>query len=79
MTPDPKQKTTRLRGSRLKRLYEQVQLRDEYLCQICHTWTEAPPHHIKSRGSGGSDTEDNLILLCMGCHDGVHRGAIHLN
>ena len=38
----------------------------------CYTNT----HHIKSKGSGGDDTEDNLIELCGVCHRKVHDGLI---
>lgn len=38
----------------------------------CYTNT----HHIKSKGSGGNDTKDNLIELCGDCHRKVHDGII---
>ena len=38
----------------------------------CYTNT----HHIKSKGSGGNDVEDNLIELCGNCHRLVHDGII---
>ena len=33
-------------------------------------------HHINTRGSGGGDTEDNLILLCRLHHNRAHQGLI---
>jgi hypothetical protein len=30
------------------------------------------PHHIVTRGSGGTDNPDNLINLCLKHHDEVH-------
>ena len=33
-------------------------------------------HHIKSKGSGGDDIEDNLIELCSNCHRKAHDGLI---
>lgn len=33
-------------------------------------------HHIKSRGSGGGDTDDNLILLCRFHHQMAHNGSL---
>ena len=33
-------------------------------------------HHIRSRGSGGGDTEDNVILLCRCHHQLAHMGII---
>ena len=38
----------------------------------CYTNT----HHIKSKGSGGDDTEDNLIELCGDCHLKAHSEVI---
>lgn len=40
------------------------------LRKSCHV------HHIKSRGAGGHDMDDNLICLCWECHDKAHRGLI---
>ncbi|MGE5611663.1 MAG: HNH endonuclease signature motif containing protein [Bacillota bacterium] len=33
-------------------------------------------HHVRSRGAGGHDCQENLVSLCWLCHDGVHRGRI---
>ena len=46
-------------------------------CEYCgkkNCWTNK--HHIKSKGSGGDDTEDNLIELCGACHRKAHDGII---
>ena len=46
-------------------------------CEYCgkkNCWTNK--HHIKSKGSGGDDTENNLIELCGVCHVKAHSGAI---
>ena len=46
-------------------------------CEYCgkkQCWTNK--HHIKSKGSGGNDTDDNLIELCGDCHRKVHDGII---
>lgn len=46
-------------------------------CEYCgkkNCWTNK--HHIKSKGSGGDDTENNLIELCGYCHLKAHSGAI---
>ena len=31
-------------------------------------------HHIIERKNGGSDEEENLILLCPNCHAEIHKG-----
>ena len=38
----------------------------------CYTNT----HHIRSKGAGGDDIEDNLIELCSNCHRKSHDGLI---
>lgn len=46
-------------------------------CEYCgkkNCWTNK--HHIKSKGSGGDDAEENLIELCGDCHRKVHDGII---
>ena len=45
-------------------------------CEVCGALCENGPHHIDSRGSGGSDVEENLIQLCMKCHTLAHNGRL---
>jgi 5-methylcytosine-specific restriction endonuclease McrA len=33
-------------------------------------------HHVTSRGSGGSDSRENCIMLCRSCHQKAHSGKI---
>ena len=40
----------------------------------CGTTMGLAPHHIKSKGAGGSDEMDNLISLCMVCHNMAQEG-----
>lgn len=35
-------------------------------------------HHVKPRANGGTDTVDNLIVLCETCHKNYHNGKITL-
>ena len=39
-------------------------------------WGGLDVHHRVSRGAGGGDTLDNLMLLCRGHHTLVHAGKI---
>lgn len=56
-----------------KKLINKKKHNCEYCCKKnCYTNT----HHIKSKGSGGNDTEENLIELCGDCHRKVHDGTI---
>jgi 5-methylcytosine-specific restriction endonuclease McrA len=33
-------------------------------------------HHIIHKHNGGTDTDDNLVCLCGGCHGRYHLGEI---
>lgn len=33
-------------------------------------------HHIKHRGAGGDDVDENLVLLCWQCHNLAHSGQL---
>lgn len=51
--------------------------RDNYTCQCCKTRKRnLHVHHIVYRSNGGSDEEDNLIVLCKSCHDKLHKGKL---
>lgn len=56
--------------------------RDEFRCRVCgrscrygapKLAERADPHHIILRSAGGPDESWNLIYLCRGCHDLVHK------
>ena len=44
-------------------------------CQWCHArcWP-LDPHHVRSRGVGGSDVPANIVALCRACHTASHAG-----
>jgi 5-methylcytosine-specific restriction endonuclease McrA len=67
-------KTSRLRLDRepYERLRELVLRRDGWRCQCCGTKTNLEVHHKEFRSRGGLDSEENLITVCAGCHEGVH-------
>lgn len=50
-------------------------------CQVCGKYQETGlhVHHIKTKGSGGEDTGENLVTLCYECHTKVHAGTISLD
>ena len=60
-------------------LRRQVLERDGWRCQFCGTSYGLEVHHIKSRGSLGGDTLQNLITLCAKCHATFHRRESHRN
>ena len=41
-------------------------------CELCGRAGATQVHHIIFRGQGGHDTADNLISLCVNCHDDAH-------
>lgn len=53
------------RGYRL--MCDLVDERDGGRCVICGS-PYVQHHHIQFRSGGGSDTPDNLVCLCAGCH-----------
>ena len=46
--------------------------RDGWRCQSCGTMTNLEVHHREFRSHSGSDSEENLITLCSGCHARAH-------
>lgn len=50
-------------------------------CVACGQYTEGGSilHHLKTRGSGGSDMPFNLIPTCLTCHIEYHgKGLYHM-
>jgi len=53
--------------------------RDGYKCQKCKAKnTKLHVHHIVFRSNGGTDTPSNLIVLCLNCHDKLHKGEFKI-
>lgn len=53
-------------------LRQQVLERDGWRCQRCGRLNELQVHHINPRARLGDDAEQNLITLCVHCHQDVH-------
>ena len=70
----------RLYGKDMEALWEAMYERDKGRCQKCQVYVsrysndslQAEMAHIKARGAGGSDTLDNVRLLCRACHRREH-------
>jgi hypothetical protein len=47
-------------------------------CCICRRFrpTKLQVHHIIERNQGGTDDEDNLIVICFSCHTDVHTKVL---
>jgi len=70
--PPPRIKLT---PKKYKELCSQVWGKYRGICQICHRDTMIPQyHHTTFRSQGGSDTIENIILLCFECHKEIHGG-----
>jgi len=57
-------------------LVKQVLNRDGYKCRSCRSRNNLHVHHLQYRSQGGPDAAWNLIALCNGCHDAIHRGDL---
>jgi len=53
-------------------LSREVLARDGWRRQDCGASRDLQVHHIRSRGQLGDDAEENLIALCVGCHQTKH-------
>lgn len=60
----------------MPRVAEYEHVRDQVLsggwCEYCGKPGYTEKHHIKTRGSGGRDMVQNLIRLCVECHEAAH-------
>ena len=53
-------------------LRQQVLRRDGWRCQSCGTMSNLEIHHKLFRSQSGEDSEENLITLCVCCHERMH-------
>ena len=51
-----------------------VKARDGFRCRSCGARDYLEVHHIRQRKDGGSNSPDNLVTLCHGCHMAWHDG-----
>lgn len=58
---------------------KQVYTRDGWKCRHCSSRNNLTPHHLVYRSHGGEDTINNLVTLCMQCHDAHHNKVLHIN
>jgi 5-methylcytosine-specific restriction endonuclease McrA len=53
--------------------------RDGYQCRKCKTKKgKLHVHHIVFRSNGGTDSPENLMVLCPTCHDKLHNGEFEI-
>jgi 5-methylcytosine-specific restriction endonuclease McrA len=53
-----------------------VYTRDDWHCRYCNRNESLTPHHVVYQSAGGGDTLDNLVTLCIKCHNDVHEGRL---
>jgi 5-methylcytosine-specific restriction endonuclease McrA len=70
----PKSPRLRLDSKSYSELHRQVLERDGWRCQVCGSMQNLQVHHLKFRSQSGGDVEQNLITLCVACHEQVHGG-----
>ena len=56
-----------------RQLCYQVLERDGWRCQVCGRAEDLQIHHIQPRSRLGDDSAENLIALCVMCHQKAHR------
>lgn len=45
-------------------------------CRACDAPPPSDAHHLRTKGAGGDDSLTNLISLCRGCHQAIHRMGV---
>jgi len=68
----PKKSRIKLSPDAYEELRLKVLARDGWRCQICGRQENLEVHHRELRSHLGSDTEENLIALCVSCHSAIH-------
>jgi 5-methylcytosine-specific restriction endonuclease McrA len=53
-------------------LRQRVLRRDGWRCQSCGVMSNLEVHHKGFRSHCGHDSEENLITLCVSCHEEMH-------
>ena len=78
--PTARARATRARSRResYRRVCAVVDARDGETCRCCGVWVGQcrHHHHIVYRSQRGTDSLDNLLVLCPRCHDAVHRHEV---
>jgi hypothetical protein len=70
----PKRKVVRLEGKALADLVKRIYERDGGCCVRCGMGVPegTKPHHEPFKSQGGQDIEEDMFLLCGGCHQMRH-------
>ena len=77
--PHHKKKRIKLSKDAYVKLKTEMWNKQYQRCGRCNLYT--PPetthfHHIKSRGAGGDDSEENGKIVCWACHNLIEAGNL---
>jgi phage terminase large subunit GpA-like protein len=59
-------------------LVQSILKRDRWRCRACGYRANLAAHHVRFRSQGGEDSTQNLLILCSGCHEGLHRHSLEI-
>ena len=68
-----KRPRVRLEPEAYRQLCREVLERDGWRCQECERMDNLQVHHIQRRSHLGDDSAENLVTLCVSCHQEAHR------
>jgi 5-methylcytosine-specific restriction endonuclease McrA len=68
----PNRRRLRLATADYEKLRRKILERDGWKCQYCGRRDQLQIHHIIRRSQLGADGEENLTVLCSGCHHWLH-------
>jgi 5-methylcytosine-specific restriction endonuclease McrA len=69
-----RQPRLRLSLAEYEAVRKRVLERDGWRCQSCGSLRDLQVHHMKPRSQLGRDALENLITLCVSCHQHQHTG-----
>jgi hypothetical protein len=55
---------------------QQMFVRDGRRCRHCRSRNNLTPHHMVLRSGCGKDVVENLLCLCVHCHNAIHEGFL---
>jgi hypothetical protein len=53
-----------------------AEMHQKAICEVCNRPRPVQVHHIRTKGSGGSDHRLNLLAVCTDCHSAIHFGGL---
>lgn len=69
----------RVKAANYRKVCALVDERDGKTCRVCRMWAmPVHHHHVRFRSQGGTDTTDNLCVVCSRCHADIHERRIRV-